>query len=912
MDIKHYMIVDLEKRGDKRMFLTEQVATIAMNNNGFWKVRFLSSPRVFNYNHSRLLYLSNPEAIDIEEKGLYIKNKHVTDVNEVLRFTNGQYTFYHVTYNNGYYENFDSSDVYVTRTPIDKNDGSVWDYLCKLAAETGLMVEDKENILSMQYGLVDRKRDNVPLAQYLGDNTKLGKYRKPNLIYYPFGCNASQKAAVQAALTNQVSVIQGPPGTGKTQTILNIIANLLMVGKTVLVVSNNNSAVENVSEKLAGEGLGFIVAKLGSGKNKEAFIANQPELPDMSDWVTDEAAVENKVSDALNIVTTGFDCQIRQAQLKAELDALSKELKYNDMLQQVTSDCEWLRYKSSSKLISLLNFYRTMAENGQKVGLWFRLKWSFLLGIKMFSFLRAASSVVIASLESSYYYSRRMEIEKDLETTAATLQSINIEQNVKELRSSSLLSLKNKIAKRYNGNKRKKFTIKDIKPRTEDFLKEYPVVLSTTYSAKSCISKDMVFDYVIMDEASQVDIKTGALALSCAMNVVIVGDDKQLPNVIGREEAIALKAIQETYNVDDRYNAVSRSFLQSCLEVFKDAPVTLLREHYRCHPKIIGFCNKRFYDGELVTMTADNGEKNVLQVKTTGKGNHARGHFNQREIDVIVQEVMPQFADMGSVGIITPYRAQSEEINKIFGQDIASTVHKYQGRECDTIIMSTVDNMPTDFFDDANLLNVAISRAKTHLYIVTNGNEMPQDTNLAQLIAYIKYNNFDVSESKLHSVFDLLYKQYTKERLAYKAIHPDVSEYISENLVYEVLVEAIEKADLANWEVLCHYPLSRLIGDWSLLDEKEKAFAGNPLSHVDFLIYDSLTKQPRKAIEVDGWHFHRDNVTQQSRDTIKDKILSKFDLTPHRLSTTSIVNVETMIQVITSARNSGNDIKIDP
>ncbi|MBO5155578.1 MAG: AAA family ATPase [Prevotella sp.] len=905
MDIKQYMIVDLEKRGDKRMFLTEQIATITMNNNGLWAVRFLSSPRVFNYNHSRLLYLSNPETIDIEEKGLYIKNKHVTDVSEVLRFTNGRYTFYHVTYNSGYYENFDGSEVYVTRTPIDKNDGSIWDYLCKQAAETGLIAEDKESILSIQYGLVDRMRDNVPLAQYLGDKTKLGKYRKPDLIYYPFGCNASQKAAVQAALTNQVSVIQGPPGTGKTQTILNIIANLLMVGKTVLVVSHNNSAVENVSEKLAGEGLGFIVAKLGSGKNKEAFIANQPELPDMSDWVTDEAAVEKKVSDAFNIVTTGFDCQIRQAQLKAELDALLKELKYNDMLQQTNSDCEWLRYKSSSKLISLLNLYRTMAENGKKVGLWFRLKWSFLLGIKMFSFLRAASSIVIASLESSYYYSRRMEIEKDLETTAATLQSINIEQNVKELRSFSLLSLKNKIAKRYSGNKRKKFTIKDIKPRTEDFLKEYPVVLSTTYSAKSCISKDMVFDYVIMDEASQVDIKTGALALSCAMNAVIVGDDKQLPNVIGREEALALNVIQETYNVDDRYNAISHSFLQSCLEVFKDAPVTLLREHYRCHPKIIGFCNKRFYDGELVTMTADNGEKNVLQVKTTGKGNHARGHFNQREIDVIVQEVMPQFADMGSVGIITPYRAQAEEINKILGQDIASTVHKYQGRECDTIIMSTVDNMPTNFSDDANLLNVAISRAKTHLYIVTNGNEMPQDTNLAQLIAYIKYNNFDVSESKLHSVFDLLYKQYTKERLAYKAIHPDVSEYMSENLVYEVLVEAIEKAELANWEVLCHYPLSRLIGDWSLLDEKEKAFAGNPLSHVDFLIYDSLTKQPRQTIEVDGWHFHRNNVTQQSRDIIKDKILSKFGLVPHRLSTTSIVNVENMIQMLTAVVPKG-------
>ncbi len=88
------------------------------------------------------------------------------------------------------------------------------------------------------------KRDNVPLAQYLGDKTKLATYSMPKQVYYSFGCNASQKAAVEAALTHQVSIIQGPPGTGKTQTILNIIANLLMKGKTVLVVSNNNSEIQ--------------------------------------------------------------------------------------------------------------------------------------------------------------------------------------------------------------------------------------------------------------------------------------------------------------------------------------------------------------------------------------------------------------------------------------------------------------------------------------------------------------------------------------------------------------------------------------------------------------------------------------------------------------------------------------------
>lgn len=898
MDAKQFMIVDLERRGDKRMFITEQVASISENRNGLWTVRFLSSPRVFNYNHSRLLYLTHPEKIDLGEKGLYIKNKHITNVSELLRFTGGRHTFYRVTYSNGYYENLEGNEVYVTRTPIDKNCGSTWDYLRKLAAETGLMVEDEENIFSKQYDLVDLKRDNVPLAQYLGDKTELRTYREPKQIFYPFGCNASQKAAVEAALTHQVSIIQGPPGTGKTQTILNIIANLLMGNKTVLVVSNNNSAVDNVAEKLSAEGLGFIIAKLGSVQNKEAFIANQADYPIMDGWAIEEGSVKLKASEALRSVSQGFDAQLRQAQLKAEYDALSKETKYNELLQQECVDNDWLDSKSSSKLMSLLNLYQMITERGCKPGFWFRIKWAFSLGMKMFSFLGGKPAFVIASLETAYYISRKSEIEHELASIEATLQDIDIKQCTQKLRSSSLALLKSKVAKHYKNSARRKFNIKDIKPRSEEFLKEYPVVLSTTYSSKSCISKDMVFDYVIMDEASQVDIKTGALALSCALNAVIVGDDKQLPNVIGREEALALNAIQSTYNVDDKYNATTHSFLQSCVEVFKDAPVTLLREHYRCHPKIIEFCNGRFYDGELITMTVDHSEDKVLQVIRTVKGNHARGHFNQREIDVIMQEVMPEYAGKGSVGIITPYRVQAEEINKALGSDIASTVHKYQGRECETIIMSMVDNAPTEFSDDSNLLNVAISRAKKHICIVTNGNEIPQNTNLAQLIAYIQYNNFEIKESKLHSVFDLLYKQYTAERLAYEQSHAVVSEHLSENLLYNILVQSISKLGLKNTEVLCHYPLLRLIADWNMLDEQEKAFAESPLAHVDFLIYNSLTKQPLKTIEVDGWHFHKESEAQQSRDVLKDTILTKFGLCPLRISTIATVNLETMINFL--------------
>ena len=199
MDSQLYMIVDLERCGDKCMFITEQVSSISENKNGLWAVRFSSSTRVFNYNKARLLYFTDPETIDFSEKGLYIKNKHINNVAEVLRFSDTRHTFYRVTYSNGYYENFEGNDVYITRTPIDKNGGSTWEYLRKLAAETGLMTEDEDNILSKQYELVDTMRDNVPLAQYLGDKSKLATYRLPKQVYYPFGCNASQKSAVEKA-----------------------------------------------------------------------------------------------------------------------------------------------------------------------------------------------------------------------------------------------------------------------------------------------------------------------------------------------------------------------------------------------------------------------------------------------------------------------------------------------------------------------------------------------------------------------------------------------------------------------------------------------------------------------------------------------------------------------------------------
>lgn len=896
------MIVDLDKLGSKQMFITNQVESIKKHSDGYWHVQFHSTPRTFRYNTHRLLYLTEPEQIDLRERGLYIDNKRIDQVAELFRFSNSKMQFYHVIYKNGSSQSFEGKKVYVTRTPIDQGEdtASVWHYLRKLTDETGLEVEG-ENILSKQYDLVDTMRDNTPLNQFLGNKTKLATYTAPQQIYYPFGCNASQKAAVEAALTHQVSIIQGPPGTGKTQTILNIIANLLLKNKTILVVSNNNSAVANVAEKLEKEGLGFIVAQLGSLTNREAFIDKQDtRYPDIKAW--DEpniSSIKESAKRALDKVSQGFEDQTREAQLEAEINALETETRYNSFLQKPLSGFEdWLSSKSSAQILKLLGSCNRLLEKEQRPNLWFRLRWAYTMGLPLFSMLKRDLAQNIRVLEDAFYQARKLEIKKELSAIEGRLSKLDIKQSIKELTDSSLKILKHHIAHQYRGDKRPLFTLRDLKQRSEELLREYPIVLSTTYSAKSCISPDLVFDYVIMDEASQIDLKTGALALSSALNAVIVGDDKQLPNVVGAEETLAINAIQTSYQVDSKYNALTHSFLKSCTAVFCDSPQTLLREHYRCHPKIIEFCNQHFYSGQLISMTKDKGEEDVLQVIRTAPGNHARLRFNQREVDVITQEVLTEDTDLNELGIITPYRDQASAINKALGEDIASTVHKYQGRERDAIILSMVDNAPTTFSDDANLMNVALSRAKKNLCIVATGNELPEESNLAQLIAYIQYHNFEVKESKLRSVFDILYKQYTRERLSYEAQHAKKSEHLSENIIYNTLSQALEELQANHLDIISHYPLYRLIEDWTLLDDQERAFAESPLAHIDILLYNSLTKRPLLAIEVDGWHFHQKHSVQQARDLVKDQILSKYNLKPHRLSTISIVTVETLKNLV--------------
>ena len=201
---------------------------------------------------------------------------------------------------------------------------------------------------------------------------------------------------------------------------------------------------------------------------------------------------------------------------------------------------------------------------------------------------------------------QRRELEVEKQELNRKLEHYAFDAKMEELTQKSLRLFRAELATRYHWrNNRRCFEKNDFRRNSDEFTREYPVVLSTTYSIKGTLSIDHIYDYLIVDEASQVDLATGVLAFSCARNIVIVGDLKQLPNVLTEDDIRTSDAIWQKYSLDERYRFSTHSLLSSALEIWQDAPVTLLREHYRCHPKIINFCNQKFYHGQLIVMTKD-------------------------------------------------------------------------------------------------------------------------------------------------------------------------------------------------------------------------------------------------------------------------------------------------------------------
>ena len=858
------------------------------------KLKFPRNPRVYTCGADKAAVYSDPEELPAEEYVFVSKGYRYANLTRVQKFAEHWRIF--LQSGKSVCLNKDEAEVHHSCLGNAKNK-TLFGYLKALAFHDSLKIDGGASFLGKQYEKIDFVSDDTVLSYCLKGIVPAEEQRNSSGIYYPFGFNASQKKAVENALSNKVSIIEGPPGTGKTQTILNILANIIMRGQNAAVVSSNNSATHNVEEKLEKYGVGFICAFLGSRENKNNFLEHQKALPDMSGWVLEvreKRELELLLSSLHKELNEKLEKQNTLADLRAEYAALSTEQAH--FLDSFSSDKAFaadrpaLHKLDSRAALRLLTSCEAEFEQASSLSFWKRVLFFFRFGIWDSDFFKSSPAAINILLQKLFYERRLAEIRSQMASLESEVSGWGFKKKMEEYSAKSMMLFKHVLAERYKDKPRRTYT--RLWSEAEEFIKDFPVILSTTHSLRSSLGESVVYDYVIADESSQVSLCSGMLALSCAKRAVIVGDLKQLPNVVDGPTRRTTDMLFRQYGVPEEFRVAEYSLLRFAAKRFPDVPRTLLREHYRCHPAIIGFCNEKFYNGELIVLTNQKDGDAPLQVFRTVPGNHARNRLNQREIDVISQEVFPRFdlcSRAETVGIVTPYRAQAEALQKeaALFYAVADTVDKFQGQERSTIILSTVDNDISDFADDDHRLNVAVSRAVDRLIVVTSGNRPKRRTSIGDLVSYVSYHSMEVTDSKVCSVFDLLYKQYAEARRQTLTNMKKVSQMASENLMFGLILEVLKEEGLEGYGVHIHVPLRMLLRDLSLLEtERERQYALNSLTHVDFLIFEKMGRSIVAVIEVDGWTFHKADSAQAERDALKDAICKRYGIPLFRFSTT--------------------------
>ncbi|MGP1665476.1 MAG: DUF4011 domain-containing protein, partial [Rhodanobacter sp.] len=94
-------------------------------------------------------------------------------------------------------------------------------------------------------------------------------------LFTPLPADSSQLAAVVASARGHSFVLDGPPGTGKSQTIANMIAHNLALGRRVLFVAEKMAALDVVKRRLEEKGIGEFCLELHSSKSSKLHVLQQ-------------------------------------------------------------------------------------------------------------------------------------------------------------------------------------------------------------------------------------------------------------------------------------------------------------------------------------------------------------------------------------------------------------------------------------------------------------------------------------------------------------------------------------------------------------------------------------------------------------------------------------------------------------
>lgn len=824
--------------------------------------------KTFHAKRQNVVIMKKLDDVDLDNYEVEYKGKIKPDITKIeLYIDNLNNKRYKVFCKNGYNYICEQKDInFYKFSDSDKNLIAYWK---SCACESNM-----NTILNMMCYQYDKLIVDPSSVLYFYIN-KINKQNQDNQeIICPFDFNNSQLKAIKLALSNKISIIKGPPGTGKTQTILNLLCNLIIKGKSIAVISANNTAIENIEVKLEKYGYKSIFASLGNGERKAEFFKNEVrnyQFPNVG-----EVTIS---TETLSCLSKLFTEENKAKSLNEEIEAIKLEQQYYEKFNHESLiNVDKYKFKNSQSLINYVTMYQNdTKEKKFTVFLW--LKLIFKYGFKK-SLIRVHDrDKLISSLEYKYYSLKLNELSKELQKLNDLLEKNKLDKLKAEYETLSKKYLDYYISKNIPFDL--KFTRKNYKNNFSEFIKRYPIITSTAISFMNSIKSDYMFDYVLIDEASQVTIPSVIPLLNKCKNIVIVGDDKQLPPI-------------EKYNTvcqfDNEFDSNKQSLITSFMKIYPNMTTTLL-EHYRCEPSIIGFCNIKYYDNQLIPFTTKDKDDQALNVYFTSNENHMRkindgeqiGVYNQREIDTIGEIFNdPEIASIKhkKIGIVSPYRLQVDKLQNLYQDIECDTIHKFQGREKDIIIFSSVlDSKASknnfEFVDNPNMINVTVSRAIKKFILITNENVFSEKgKEVHDLINYISYKsmNENLVKSKCVSIFDYLYKSKELERN--KLIKDRPGKYDSEKLMRYLLDKMIKTEMYNQFAVQEQVKVKDIVQNMKEFSQDEINYIQNNCS-VDFLIKDKVNQDIVCVIEVDGIKFHENNQKQLNKDALKNAIFNK-------------------------------------
>lgn len=355
--------------------------------------------------------------------------------------------------------------------------------------------------------------------------------------------------------------------------------------------------------------------------------------------------------------------------------------------------------------------------------------------------------------------------------------------------------------------------------------------------------------------------------------LMLVGDPQQLNPVILLGE-LTNKKLRRRYHVSDEYDYRENSIYKTYLACDAVSDEVLLRNHYRCNKEIIGFNNKKYYNSKLKIQSKSK-EPEPLVYMDVKSDNTQIKNTSPAEVEEVVEYAL--LNKDKSIAVITPFVNQKQLIENAIKQNklsnlVCGTVHAFQGDEKDVVLFSTAISERTSsgtynwLKNNKELINVATSRAKEKLVLLTNGKELERlhagqtDDDLYELAQYIKTNG--------HS-------KITEKHISSRALGIQPFSTATENAFLENLTHALENIWLSQSKYVIHkeVAISQVFRDNITYDDLFY------MGRFDFVVYEKQGRSelPILAIELDGKEHFEDAVVKE-RDRKKNAICKAHNM----------------------------------